>query len=165
MSEYIFFRQYYKMKVKHIKKGGDVEAFNEEFPNHKMVIAGFFAAWCGHCKTFKPEWEKFTNEAKDSPLEGLVVTIPEEHMKDAKCDQSNFKGFPTVRIFNTGHFKDYEGKREAKALMDHIKTLVSGQRGGRKKKRRRRRKSRRKTKRHRRRRHRKRSRRRTKRRR
>ena len=124
------------MKVKKIKGGGDLKVFNDEFPQHKLVVAGFFATWCGHCKTFKPEWEKFTTEAKRSPLKGLVVTIPEEHMKGAKCDQTNFQGFPTVRIFKDKGFHDYTGKREAKALMDHIKTIVSSQRGGRKKRKR-----------------------------
>jgi len=117
------------MKVKHIGGDGDLQEFNEEFPKHGLAVVGFFAAWCGHCKTFKPEWEKFTKQAGNSPMEGLVATIPEEHMKDAKCDRSNFQGFPTVRIFRKKGFQDYAGKREAGALMDHIKTLVS-QHGG-----------------------------------
>ena len=134
------------MKVKHIGGNRDLEIFNEEFPQHKVVIAGFFAAWCGHCKTFKPEWQKFTDEAEKSPLEAFVATIPEEHMKGAKCDQSKFPGFPTVRIFRKKGFQDYTGKREAGALMDHIKTLVSkSQHGGGKKTRKRRRSSRKKT--------------------
>ena len=124
------------MKVKHIGGGDDLKEFNEEFPKHKLVVAGFFAAWCGHCKTFKPEWEKFTKQAETSPIKGLIATIPEEHMKGAKCDQTNFQGFPTVRIFKDRGFEDYSGKRDAKALMDHIKTIVMVQRGGKKKKRR-----------------------------
>ena len=118
------------MKVKHIGGNGDLEMFNEEFPKHKVVVAGFFADWCGHCKTFKPEWQKFAAEAEKSPLEALIATIPEEHMKGAKCDQTNFQGFPTVRIFKDGAFEDYKGKREATALMDHIKTVLTAQRGG-----------------------------------
>ena len=117
------------MKVKHIGGDRDLQEFNEEFPKHGLAVVGFFAAWCGHCKTFKPEWEKFTKQAETSPLEGLVATIPEEHMKHAKCDRSDFQGFPTVRIFRKKGFEDYAGKREAGALMDHIKTLVS-QHGG-----------------------------------
>ena len=112
------------MKVKHIGGDRDLQEFNEEFPKHGLAVVGFFAAWCGHCKTFKPEWEKFTKQAETSPLEGLVATIPEEHMKHAKCDRSDFQGFPTVRIFRKKGFEDYAGKREAGALMDHIKTLV-----------------------------------------
>ena len=140
------------MKVKHIGGNRDLEIFNEEFPKHKVVIAGFFADWCGHCKTFKPEWQKFADEAEKSPLEALIATIPEEHMKGAKCDQTNFQGFPTVRIFKDGGFEDYKGKREANALMNHIKTVLTAQRGGRKKRRhrtprRRRKKTRRRTKR------------------
>ena len=123
------------MKVKHIGGNRDLEIFNEEFPKHKVVIAGFFADWCGHCKTFKPEWQKFADEAEKSPLEALIATIPEEHMKGAKCDQTNFQGFPTVRIFKDGGFEDYKGKREANALMNHIKTVLTAQRGGRKKRR------------------------------
>ena len=140
------------MKVKHIGGNRDLEIFNKEFPQHKVVIAGFFAAWCGHCKTFKPEWQKFADEAEKSPLEALIATIPEEHMKGAKCDQTNFQGFPTVRIFKDGGFEDYKGKREANALMDHIKMILTVQRGGRKKKRhRQRRRTRKKTRRKRRR--------------
>jgi thiol-disulfide isomerase/thioredoxin len=150
------------MKVLNLEGGGDsVKEFNSEFPEQGIVIAGFFAKWCGHCQQFKPEWEKFTEDARKSSLDGMVVTIPEEQMKDAKCDQSGFSGFPTIRLFNgkgsSKKFIDYEGKRNAKALMDKIKTLVAttpSQGGGGKKRRktcrRRRGKKRRKTRRRRR---------------
>ena len=144
------------MKVINLEGGGDsVKEFNSKFPEHGMVIAGFFAKWCGHCQQFKPEWEKFTEDAQKSPLDGMVVTIPEGRMKDAKCDQSGFSGFPTIRLFNgkgsSKKFIDYEGKRNAKALMDQIKILaasIPSQGGGgkkRRKKRRRRGKTRHKT--------------------
>jgi thioredoxin-like negative regulator of GroEL len=133
------------MKVKHIGGNNDLQEFNDEFPKHNLVVAGFFATWCGHCKTFKPEWEKFTGEAKKSPLQALVATIPEEYMKGAKCDQTDFQGFPTVRIFKDGKFEDYKGERKANELMKHIKTLVSkSQRGGKKRRRSKRRRTQRK---------------------
>ncbi|OAF66186.1 hypothetical protein A3Q56_06101, partial [Intoshia linei] len=38
-----------------------------DFANAKYTIAMFYAPWCGHCKSFKPEFTKAAANLKDKP--------------------------------------------------------------------------------------------------
>ncbi|RMZ88423.1 hypothetical protein DV736_g4346, partial [Chaetothyriales sp. CBS 134916] len=91
--------------------------------NHTSIVE-FYAPWCGHCQSLKPAYEK---AAKN--LAGLAkvaaVNCDEEDNKPF-CASFGVQGFPTLKIVRPGKkrgkpiVEDYQGPREAKAIVDAV---------------------------------------------
>ena len=84
----------------------------------KPCIIFFYAPWCGHCKTAKPEFEKLMQMAKGKA-----------HMIDCDAHQDiaqkyDVKGFPTIRYYpkgpKNGNPREYQGNRTAEDMMDFM---------------------------------------------
>mmetsp|Transcript_27688 Transcript_27688/g.54527 ORF Transcript_27688/g.54527 Transcript_27688/m.54527 type:complete len:507 (+) Transcript_27688:41-1561(+) len=84
--------------------------------SHGIVM--FYAPWCGHCKSFKPEFGDAATQ-----LAGSDVTVgaldATKHPKSAK--KYGVEGYPTIWYFKDGkNVEKYEGGRTAKAVVDYI---------------------------------------------
>ncbi len=77
-------------------------------PNDPKVVL-YYADWCGHCKTFKPEWEKLKEMCKEK---GIKYADYEADRNVAEIEAANIKGFPTIMV----NGREYNGPREAKAI-------------------------------------------------
>ncbi|EGC37803.1 hypothetical protein DICPUDRAFT_76580 [Dictyostelium purpureum] len=82
------------------------------------VMVEFYAPWCGHCKSLKPEYEKAAKNVK-----GLVkiAAINCDEEKEL-CGQYQIQGFPTLKFFATQKNgkkqpEDYQGGRTASAIV------------------------------------------------
>lgn len=60
-----------------------------------------YASWCPHCKSMRPEFEKFIKLARDElpQLQILVVESEDAAMRKFSSD-NKITGFPTVMMFN-----------------------------------------------------------------
>ena len=104
----------YKSKYTHLKlqnmKGGD--------SNNTNTLFLFKADWCGHCRGFKPTWEKLQND-----MTGKIkfVTVDADKDKD-KITEYKIDGFPTL-ILKTkdNNAVEYVGTRDLDALKDFVK--------------------------------------------
>ena len=85
----------------------------------KPCIIFFYAPWCGHCKTAKPEFEKLMQMAKGKA-----------HMIDCDAHQDiaqkyDVKGFPTIRYYpkgpKNGNPREYQGNRTAEDMMSFMR--------------------------------------------
>ena len=63
----------------------------------KIVL--FYADWCGHCTTFKPEWEKFENEIKNSDFKNKI-SVEKYESAEKHPYQVEIKGYPTIKVFD-----------------------------------------------------------------
>jgi protein disulfide-isomerase-like protein len=87
-----------------------------------MKLVLFYAPWCGHCKTFKPEWEKAKQQ-----LDGKTINNVKVNLVDVNCDEEadlakayNIQGFPTVKCLTKDKVVEYDGDRSVQGVKAYI---------------------------------------------
>ncbi|KAK6202358.1 thioredoxin-like protein [Scheffersomyces amazonensis] len=99
-----------------------IENFRDYLNENPIVLAEFFAPWCGYCKMLGPEYSKAANLLNETnPNIKLVqVDCVEEELL---CSQQGIRGYPTLKIYREGQMEtiqDYEGPREAEGMVDYM---------------------------------------------
>ena len=85
---------------------------SEKFDNSKNInIYFFWASWCGHCRTYKPEFYKFKDILLFQNKNLTFIDIQSDsNSDDSLINKFNIDGFPTVLIeYNDGTFKKFPG--------------------------------------------------------
>ncbi len=80
----------------------------------------FKATWCGHCNSFKPEWEKLQKEAGEMGVKCVAFDADADKNEVAK---ENIEGFPTIKIEVDGSSTEYNGARSADAILNEVMKL------------------------------------------
>jgi protein disulfide-isomerase A1 len=72
------------------------DTFDDFVKEHELVLAEFFAPWCGHCKALAPKYEDAATELKDKniPLVKVDCTVEEELCRTYEVDS-----YPTLKVF------------------------------------------------------------------
>lgn len=95
-----------------------------------MVL--YYADWCGHCQTMKPEWQKVVS--KFSGNQSVNVAEVESTLIDKLAHKPQVQGFPTIKMYQHGkevaQFQDERvaDKMEKFALSNSSKRHVTHQR-------------------------------------
>ncbi|XP_023325871.1 protein disulfide-isomerase A5 isoform X1 [Eurytemora carolleeae] len=107
--------------LKHLK-GAEFE----EFLRFKdTVLIMFYAPWCGHCKSMKPEYARAAEELTKAEVPHVLATV------DATQEQElgkrfNIRGYPTLKLFRRGvEVEDYSGGRKSADFVKYIRLKVS----------------------------------------
>ena len=67
-----------------------------------MVL--YYAEWCGHCKTMKPEWQKVVSNLSNPKINTNKVNVAEiesSHIGNL-VNKPEIEGFPTIKMYNNG---------------------------------------------------------------
>ncbi|VDL91875.1 unnamed protein product [Schistocephalus solidus] len=80
-------------------------------------LVSFYAPWCPHCKSLKPEWESAARKLSGKvKLGGVDATVYQ-----SLAQRYSVKGFPTIKNFpagvKSGASADYDGGRSAEAIV------------------------------------------------
>lgn len=107
-----------------VVKGED--AFATLIKENAFVAVEFYAPWCGHCKKLAPEWESAAKTFKAQGDPKIVLANVDSTLDENKALSEKFgiQGFPTIKVFrdnNAEKGSDYEGPREAKGIVSHLK--------------------------------------------
>ena len=96
----------------------------------ECIVALFYAPWCGHCKTFKPEFEKAKEEldgkiSNKAELKGKKVRFVkidcDEEENKAIAKKYDISGYPTVKIIKSdGSDIEYDGGRSLEGLRKYL---------------------------------------------
>ena len=89
------------------------DTFNDFIKSHDLVLAEFFAPWCGHCKALAPEYEEAATTLKEKDIPLVKVDCTEE---PDLCKDHGVEGYPTVKVFRgPDKVVPYSGARKAPA--------------------------------------------------
>lgn len=92
--------------------------------NHRVAIL-YFTNWCGHCKHFKPTWNKCvrqsrsnsheTRAGRDHAIAWLAVNC-ESDAGQAAASAQRVRGYPTIHLHHS-YREPFEGERNVEGLL------------------------------------------------
>jgi protein disulfide isomerase family A protein 3 len=96
--------------------------FESKAKQYDILLAEFYAPWCGHCKRLAPEYEKAaTLLAKNDPP--IALAKVDCTVETKICGKFGVSGYPTLKIFKNGEFaEDYNGPREADGIVSTMRS-------------------------------------------
>ncbi|KAF3907593.1 hypothetical protein AA313_de0204053 [Arthrobotrys entomopaga] len=93
--------------------------FDEFIKENKLVLAEFYAPWCGHCKALAPEYETAATELKDKGVKLIKVDCTEE---SDLCQKQGVEGYPTLKVFrgSLDGPTPYTGQRKSANIVSYM---------------------------------------------
>lgn len=106
--------------------------FNQCGGAENITITLYKAEWCGHCKSFAPEWQRLQSMVKG--MSNITLKTCDDQNNKAEIaalkDKNLFKGFPTIIITRSSQDKEYKGDRTAEAILASVGIKPQNQIGG-----------------------------------
>ncbi|PNY23921.1 Protein disulfide-isomerase, partial [Tolypocladium capitatum] len=94
------------------------DTFKDFIKSNDLVLAEFYAPWCGHCKALAPEYEEAATSLKAKNIRLAKVDCTEEA---DLCKEYEVEGYPTLKIFRGAeNISPYNGPRKAPAITSYM---------------------------------------------
>lgn len=127
-----FYKNYIKKKIKKDyvdnkefvdKDNVDADGGNKE-TTATMYL--FYTDWCPHCKTDRPEWDKFKNSISSSGVNGVKIRFIEVNCeKDpGTAEKYEVEAYPTIKLVYDGKVIEYDAKTEVDTLKEFVKSSL-----------------------------------------
>ncbi|KPM34187.1 Protein disulfide-isomerase [Neonectria ditissima] len=92
--------------------------FDEFVKENPLVLAEFFAPWCGHCKALAPEYEEAATTLKEKNIKLAKIDCTEEA---DLCKSYGVEGYPTLKVFRgLDNNTPYTGQRKAPGITSYM---------------------------------------------
>ncbi|KAF4122639.1 protein disulfide-isomerase A1 [Geosmithia morbida] len=94
------------------------DTFDDFIKANDIVLAEFFAPWCGHCKALAPEYEIAATSLKEKDIKVAKIDCTEEA---ELCKSQGVEGYPTLKVFRgLDDVSPYTGQRKAPAITSYM---------------------------------------------
>ncbi|KAK0655723.1 thioredoxin-like domain-containing protein [Cercophora newfieldiana] len=94
------------------------DTFDDFVKGNDIVLAEFYAPWCGHCKALAPEYEDAATQLKEKGIKLAKVDCTEE---TDLCQKHGVEGYPTLKVFRgLDNVSPYKGQRKAAAITSYM---------------------------------------------
>lgn len=92
--------------------------FSKFLSENPLVLAEFFAPWCGHCKALGPEFSQAADDLVSKNIKLAQIDCTEE---GELCQEHGIRGYPTLKIFRgEDNQAEYEGPRKAEGIVQYM---------------------------------------------
>jgi thiol-disulfide isomerase/thioredoxin len=129
-----------------ITKTKFADVANADRNNRSATIMMFFVDWCPHCKTAKPEWEKFKAAYDGKQINGYklkctAINCTDDSPGNYKGDtpisadaaniasliqKYNIQSYPTIKlVIDGGETIEFDSKISKDSLVTFVNTVVS----------------------------------------
>ncbi|KAF2144485.1 uncharacterized protein K452DRAFT_142528 [Aplosporella prunicola CBS 121167] len=94
------------------------DTFTDFVNTNDLVLAEFFAPWCGHCKALAPEYEEAATQLKEKNIKLAKVDCTAQ---TELCQSFGVEGYPTLKVFRGEDSPSpYTGQRKADAIVSYM---------------------------------------------
>jgi len=94
------------------------DTFDGFMNENPLVLAEFYAPWCGHCKALAPEYEDAATKLKERNIPLAKIDCTEE---TELCEKHGVQGYPTVKVFRgPDSSSPYAGQRKSDAIVSYM---------------------------------------------
>jgi thiol-disulfide isomerase/thioredoxin len=80
----------------------------------------FYSPNCSHCKDFASTYSELSRQLKGQCPLGAVNCLDTIGGNDILSDYLHITGYPTLKFYDKGVFKDYTGGRSLKELLSYV---------------------------------------------
>lgn len=116
--------------------GGNVVVLTESNFDKKVLdseevwLVNFYAPWCPHCKSLKPNFEEASRAIKKEGIKNVKLGAIDASQYQSYAHKYGIKGFPTLKYFPAGQktqddAKDYNDERSPKGILQWAKNLAA----------------------------------------
>lgn len=106
--------------VRYEVKSSDVvsltqETFYDFMEQHELVLANFYAPWCGHSRALVRKFEAAATELKNDNIPLVKVDCTRE---ETLCSDYGIRAYPTLKVFRGPESPEpYTGSRQAQSYV------------------------------------------------
>jgi len=86
----------------------------------KISVILFYADWCGHCKTFKPNWDEWSKEFEKTHDDIQFNSVEDKELQSKEWSDFKISGFPTLMMIKNDKQILFQGPRTKELIEEWI---------------------------------------------